>query len=86
MQRDGSVACWGRNYYGQATPPAGEFASVSAGEEHTCGVQRDGSVACWGYDSYGKATPPAGEFASVSAGRNHTCGVQRDGFRRLLGR
>ena len=26
----------------------GEFASVSAGEGHTCGVRTDGSVACWG--------------------------------------
>ena len=26
----------------------GEFASVSAGGAHTCGVRLDGSVACWG--------------------------------------
>ncbi len=79
VQRDGSVACWGNDYEGQATPPAGEFDSVSAGGYHTCGVQREGSVACWGWDYEGQATPPAGEFASVSAGRWHTCGVQRDG-------
>ena len=62
-----------------ATPPAGEFASVSAGGRHTCGVRRDGSVACWGSNEYGQATPLAGEFASLSAGSNHTCGVRRDG-------
>ena len=56
----------------------GEFASVSAGYDHTCGVMRDGTVACWGDDGYGWATPPAGEFASVSAGQSHTCGVMRD--------
>ena len=33
---------------GQATPPAGSFVSVSAGQDHTCGVRSDGSVACWG--------------------------------------
>ena len=38
---------------GRATPPAGEFASVSAGSaQHTCGVMRDGTVACWGNDSH----------------------------------
>ena len=58
---------------------AGEFASVSAGWQHNCGVRRDGSVACWGHNGDGRAAPPAGEFASVSAGSVHTCGVRRDG-------
>ena len=56
-----------------------EFASVSAGGEHTCGVRVDGSVACWGGDRFGQSTPPEGEFASVSAGQNHTCGLRVDG-------
>ena len=76
--RDGAVACWGDDRTGRATPPDGEFASVSAGGVHTCGVKRDGSVACWG-----QATPPAGEFASVSAGGLHTC--EAGWRRRLLG-
>ena len=55
--------------YGEATPPDGEFASVSARHRHTCGVRTDGSVACWGNDeSMVEATPPDGEFESVSAG------------------
>ena len=60
-------------------PPETEFASVSGGASHNCGVKTDGSVACWGYDDSGQATPPAGEFASVSAGGSHTCGVMTDG-------
>ena len=59
--------------------PAGEFASVSAGGWHTCGVKGDGTVACWGWNVKGQATPPTGEFASVSAGGEHTCGLKRDG-------
>ena len=55
-----------------------EFASVSAGESHTCGVRMDGSVACWGSNEDSQATPPEGEFASVSAGSIHTCGVRVD--------
>ena len=79
MRSSGSVACWGYNEYGQATPPAGSFVSVSAGTFTTCGVRSDGSVACWGSDEDGQATPPAGSFVSVSAGVVHTCGVRSDG-------
>ena len=75
----GSVACWGSDYYGQATPPAGSFVSVSAGWDHTCGVRSDGSVACWGWNESGRSTPPAGSFTSVSAGGLHTCGIRSDG-------
>ena len=79
VRGDGSVACWGRYDFGQSTPPAGSFVSVSAGVAHTCGVRSDGSVACWGSDSYGKATPPVGSFDSVSAGDHQTCGVRSNG-------
>ena len=79
VRSDGSVACWGSDGSGQATPPAGSFVSVSAGYAHTCGVRSDGSVACWGRVIFGAATPPAGSFVSVSAGREHTCGVRSDG-------
>ena len=75
----GSVACWGSDYYGQATPPAGSFVSVSAGWDHTCGVRSDGSVTCWGWNESGRSTPPAGSFVSVSAGGFHTCGIRSDG-------
>ena len=40
------------------TRSAREFASVSAGEGHTCGVRRDGSVECWGSDSFGPGHAP----------------------------
>ena len=60
-------------------PPETEFASVSAGASHNCGVKTDGSVACWGQDLFGEGTPPAGEFISVSARGPHTCGVKTDG-------
>ena len=34
-----------------------EFASISAGSDHTCGVGADGYVGCWGSDFFGKASP-----------------------------
>jgi alpha-tubulin suppressor-like RCC1 family protein len=76
---DGSLACWGENGHGQATPPIGSFSQVDAGGSHTCGVKTDGTVACWGNNSHGQATPPTGSFTQVSAGENLTCGVKTDG-------
>ena len=79
VRSDGSVACWGKNGLGAATPPVGSFVSVSGGQWHTCGVRSDGSVACWGWDESGQSTPPAGPFDSVSVGGVHTCGLRSNG-------
>src|SRR6266705_1771475 len=45
LRTDGTVACWGLNLYGQATPPAGTFSQVSAGDAHTCANVPAGGVA-----------------------------------------
>ena len=46
---DGSIACWGSNEYGKATPPEGKFKSVSSGDHGSCGILREESaVVCWG--------------------------------------
>jgi len=79
VKTDGTVACWGRNDYGQATPPSGTFTQVSAGGLHTCGVRTDGTLSCWGWNIYGQTVAPAGTFSQVSAGLWHTCGVKTDG-------
>lgn len=68
VETDGTIACWGSNDYGQATPPAGTFFSASAGFNHTCGVRTDGTVACWGNNDYGQATPPADTSDASDAG------------------
>jgi hypothetical protein len=55
LQTDGSLACWGYDNHGQATPPAGsDYAQVAAGLFHNCALQTDGSLACWGYDNHGQ--------------------------------
>ena len=58
MKTDGSVACWGNNWNGEATPPVGSFISLSTGDYHSCGVMTDGFVVCWGADHKGQATLP----------------------------
>ena len=32
LKSDGTVVCWGYNYDGQASPPAGAFTQVSTGD------------------------------------------------------
>ena len=49
LHEDGSIGCWGSNEYGKASPPSGEFKSVSAGEHGTCALRSDdGKIVCWG--------------------------------------
>ena len=48
LHSDGSVACWGENDQGQATPPNGTYIAISSGQSHTCALRSDGAVVCWG--------------------------------------
>lgn len=57
----------------------GDWAYVSAGWAHSCGVKKDGRVLCWGLDEYGQASPPAETMSIVSAGETHSCGIKLDG-------
>jgi hypothetical protein len=54
----GAVICWGDNYAGRATVPAGltGVTQVSAGAVHTCAVGSGGAVTCWGNNDYGQTT------------------------------
>ena len=79
VKADGTVACWGRDNDGQATPPSGRFQSVSAGEDYTCGVKQDGELDCWGLALYGRVSPPGGRFVQVSAGHRLACGLRESG-------
>lgn len=78
LRADGSLICWGRNDYGQATPPSGIFTQLSMGYYHACALRPDRTVACWGNNGSGRATPPSGTFLQVNADGNHTCGLRTD--------
>ena len=52
---------------------------VSAGGNHTCGLDSGGGVQCWGRDYVGEATPPTGNFTAVSAGYQHACAIDELG-------
>jgi hypothetical protein len=81
VRGNGTLACWGNNESGQATPPSGaEFVKVAAGAKNSCAVRVDGSVTCWGYASevIDINEPPPGAFVDVSVGGYHACGVRPD--------
>ena len=76
---DGTVAAWGGNNNGQATPSSGlqSVIQVAAGETQTYCLQRDGSLKRFGVSGTGffnEAATPAdlGPVVEVSCGRFHT--------------
>jgi len=101
IKTTGALYCWGYNYEGnlglgsnltkqyntpQRVGTSTRWASVSAGQEHTCGRLTTGALYCWGYDADGQLG--VGDFddhyqptrvgastnwTSVSAGGSHTC-------------
>ncbi|MFA7478637.1 MAG: hypothetical protein WC184_12240, partial [Acidimicrobiia bacterium] len=105
----GDAYCWGQNNYGQlgngnistyvgVFSPAKvsgkhTFVSITAGNNHTCGVTTGGDAYCWGYNYYSQVgtwtagveqsapikVPGNHSFMSITAGGNHTCGVTTDG-------
>lgn len=99
----GVVRCWGRNLEGElgtgtgiefsAQPvevaaAAGQFATLTAGAFHTCGLTEDGTAHCWGWNGFGQLgtgdhtnrnTPTpvatAERFKAISGGGRHTCAL-----------
>lgn len=75
----GVIACWGGDWYGQASPVDGRYVQVSAGSEHTCALERGGGIVCWGLNTWGESAPPKGSFTQLSTARRLSCGLRPDG-------
>lgn len=108
LTSDGEAWCWGTRGAGALGDGSGEFSSsyvpsavaggmrfvsLTAGEQHTCGLVESGNAYCWGSNSAGQLgrpdvdgnasepLPVSGgvQFASLSAGHAHTCGIATSG-------
>lgn len=73
------LTCAGRDDYGQASPPPGNFIDVSAGRDSTCAINTNGEIQCFGkgYENYVgtfemfglfDGSTPNGTFVEVSVG------------------
>ncbi|HET9984618.1 MAG TPA: Ig-like domain-containing protein [Longimicrobiales bacterium] len=99
---EGAAYCWGSNEFGQlgngstanvvdhpvAVRGGVRFASISPGNDHTCGLDAEGRAYCWGSNGAGQLgigshedrmqpTPVAGglRFRAIAAGDGRTCGI-----------
>ena len=78
LREDGTVACWGRDHYGQATPPSGTFKMLSAGASFTCGIRPDDTIDCWGSSTYISQIPSSGAFKFITSSSGATCAIRSD--------
>ena len=82
LRPDHVAVCPNANrFHGQALTgaPDGQFAAISSGYRHSCGLRNDGTVACWGDDQFGPYLAPGGQFVEVSAGSSYSCGLRSSG-------
>jgi len=63
-----------------------QMVDVTAGDQHTCGIDLDGKAVCWAdnqseFGAFNQARVPAitQPLVSIEAGSNHTCAVDVDG-------
>lgn len=62
---------------GQATVPAGaDFAAVTVGAFHTCGLRSSGALQCFGLNTDGQCTPPGAPTVTlVTTGNGFACAL-----------
>jgi len=78
LKSDGSLIGWGRNWYGQATPPDGnDYVAIAAGTTYSLALKSNGSVVGWWYD-YG-ILPVGNDFIAISAGNGHNLALKSNG-------
>jgi alpha-tubulin suppressor-like RCC1 family protein len=83
LRANGTVAGWGFNACGQASPPLllNSVAAIAAGYLHSVALCSNGTVVVWGDNSYGQTNVPSGlsNVVAIAAGDFHTLAMCSDG-------
>jgi alpha-tubulin suppressor-like RCC1 family protein len=80
LRADSTIAGWGNNSYGQATPPTGnDFIAIAAGEWHSLALRANGSIVGWGDNWYGEANSPMGYYVAIATSWRHNLALRADG-------
>ncbi len=78
IRSDGSIACWGDDTWGQASPPPGDFTDIAAGRMTLCAIHAAGELECWGRGLYGAADPPEGRYTALAIGGDTGCAISAE--------
>jgi hypothetical protein len=82
IRLEGTIACWGPDTWGEATPPPGAFRAIESGRQAYCatrsGGSADGTLVCWGRRLYGIGEPPAGHYTALAIGGDTGCAIGED--------
>ena len=83
LLQDRTIRCWGTNWAGQTSPPAGlsSVKQVAAGGYHGLALKMDGSVIGWGMNQYGQTSDAATvqNAVQIECGYYHSLAVLVDG-------
>ena len=109
LRADNQALCWGSNYAGAlgnggdsgsngALPTrvsgGAAYRTISAGDNHSCGITSDNDLLCWGWNTHGQVgdgtttdrskpvsvvTPPNVTFDGISLGEDRACAVSTVG-------
>ena len=77
---NGSLMCWGNDFYGQCQSPSGTFSYVAAGAQFSMAIKQDGTLVCWGRNDEGQCNSPADLlFVKADGGSNFGVGITKTG-------
>ncbi len=86
LRSDGSLAAWGKNYYGQTNIPAAatNIVALAAGDDHFMALRADGVVIAWGNTNFSQTKIPVltQSVGLISAGSVHSLAVLGQPFQR----
>ena len=79
-ERDDGPNC-GSSTTPAPAPQSSDRPKISAGGEHSCGLDMNDEVVCWGRNNHDQLDSPDGSFVSISPGTStaHTCGLRENG-------